>query len=91
MDAAAIGESHFFSIHKIAAFGSEGDSELIRFFGEKGAARFFFKEITQTIRAAMCNGEGGDREILRFEEQAGFNFLQFQRHGRLVAAQDNII
>ncbi|MCK7516299.1 MAG: hypothetical protein MZV64_00490 [Ignavibacteriales bacterium] len=39
----------------------------------------------------MGDGEGCDGEIIRFEERAGLDLIHAQRHGRLVAAQDNVV
>src|SRR5258706_9873648 len=90
-DTATISQSHCVAGYQFTTFGPEGHAEFIRFFGEERATPLFLEDISQTIRPAVCHWKRRDGEIVSFEKLAGFDLLHFQRHWRLVAAQDYII
>ena len=70
---------------------SVGNSQLLSLFGQEGAAALLFKEIAQTIGAAMLHRKGRDGKIRTVEEFARTYGDEFDRHGGVPAAQHDRI
>jgi hypothetical protein len=91
LDVFAVGQSDLVPGDQVAAFGTERDTQRVGFFRQEGPARFPLEDISQAVGTAMSHRKCADCKIIRFEEQPGLELVQAQRHGSLVAPQDNTV